>query len=74
MKSTHPWGLTSSTSETKMMIMGNKEVEERPLCIGGMEVDIVNEFRYLGCIMHLMVQVKVTSKSILLRLSKPLGC
>jgi hypothetical protein len=50
------WGLTINASKTKVMIFSRirskKAEEEAVLCVGGVAVEVVDKFKYLGTIFH----------------------
>ena len=49
---TSQWGLTISVPKTKVLVVGSTGEEEHALQIGDVQLEIVEEFKYLGSVIH----------------------
>ena len=49
---TSQWGLTISVPKTKILVVGSTGEKEHALQIGDVQLEIVEEFKYLGSVIH----------------------
>ena len=49
---TSQWGLTISVPKTKVLVVGGSDEEEHFLSVGDRQLEIVEEFKYLGSVIH----------------------